>query len=136
MMAPEYGVADPTKHSGGSMNSLPATAVRTLSLFTPPYEEFLPCAAQTIDRMRDVEVWKGTALVWELTGQAHQVAEFDLLRRRAPGIPLLVLLPPPSEIRNVLDMLPLVRSLSPRMILPHGVIDTPYRLRQILALPP
>lgn len=118
------------------MTTLPATATRTLSLFAPPYEYFLPCAYDTVDRLRDVEQWKGHALVWQLTGHAYQAAEFELLRRRAPGIPVMVLLPPPTEIRHVLDLLPLVRSLAPRMILPHGIIDSPYRLRQVLTLPP
>src|SRR5690606_29464242 len=54
----------------------------------------------------------------------------------AAGLPLIVLLPPPSQIGEVLDLLPMVRHLTPRMILPHGLVDSPYRLRQILATPP
>ncbi|HUF49373.1 MAG TPA: hypothetical protein VMN60_00980, partial [Longimicrobiales bacterium] len=118
------------------MSSLPAAATRTLSVFAPPYDELTPCSDEVIDAVRDVELWKGMAVVWQLTGDAHQAAEFDVLRRKTPGLPLIVLLPPATEIRHVLDVLPLVRSLGPRMILPHGIIDTPYRLRQVLALPP
>jgi AraC-like DNA-binding protein len=129
-------VSHPTNSPEVLMTTLPAMATRTLSLFAPPYEHFHPCTHDTIDRLRDVELWKGNALVWQLTGQSHQAAEFELLRRRAPGIPLMVLLPPPHDIRHVLDMLPLVRTLAPRMILPHGIIDTPYRLRQVFTLPP
>ena len=118
------------------MSSLPATAPATLTLFAPPYEVLSELPPDMLDTLRDVDAWKGLALVWQLTGQQHQGLEFDALRRRAPGVPLLVLLPPAHEIRRVLDMMPMVRALGPRMILPHGVIDTPYRLRQVLAMPP
>jgi AraC-like DNA-binding protein len=117
------------------MSSLPAAAARTLSLFAPPYDETVPCGPEVIAELSDVDDWKGCALVWQLTGD-DQLDEYDALRRKAPGLPLLVLLPPPAEIRRVVSVLPLVRLLAPRMILPHGLTDTPYRMRQILAMPP
>jgi AraC-like DNA-binding protein len=118
------------------MSSLPAAAARTLSLFAPPYEHTVPCTPDVIRELVDVDDWKGCALVWQLNGEPQQMEEYDALRHRAPGFPLLVLLPPPSDIHKAIAMLPLVRVLAPRMILPHGLIDTPYRLRQVLSMPP
>lgn len=118
------------------MSSLPAAASQSLSLFAPPYEHTVPCSRGVIEEMVDVDDWKGCALVWQLTGDDEQMEEYDALRHKAPGFPLLVLLPPPSEIQRVVPILPLLRVLMPRMILPHGLTDTPYRLRQILAMGP
>jgi AraC-like DNA-binding protein len=117
------------------MSSLPAAAARTLALFGPPYDMTVPCGLDVLDELTDVDDWKGHALVWQLTG-ADQSAEFAALRRKAPGLPLLVLLPPPLDVQHVLGMLPMVRLLAPRLILPYGVLDTPYRLRHVLAMAP
>jgi AraC-like DNA-binding protein len=118
------------------MSSVPAAAASALALFEPPYERLVPCGTQIISELNDVDRWKGRAIVWSLTEQNSRMTYFEALRCKAPGLPLFVLLPPPTEIRQVLDMLPLVRYLAPRMILPHGLVDTPNRLRQILAVPP
>jgi AraC-like DNA-binding protein len=118
------------------MSSLPAAASHTLSLFAPPYEHTVPCSRQIIAELTDVADWKGCALVWQLTGDPGQTVEYDALRHKTPGLPLLILLPPPADIRRAAPLLPLVRLLGPRVILPHGLTDTPYRLKQILSLPP
>jgi AraC-like DNA-binding protein len=118
------------------MSSVPAAAAREIALFSPPYDELRPCAPEIVAELTDVDAWKGSALIWQLTGQPGQMRQFEALRFKVPGLPLLVLLPPPADIQSILDILPLVRSLSPRMILPFGVLDTPYRLKQMLALPP
>lgn len=118
------------------MSSPPAAAARTLSLFKPPYDRLIPCGPDVISGLTDHDQWKGCALVWELTGKADQIGDFELLRQKAYGLPLLVLLPPPQDIASVLDFIPVVRLLVPRMILPFGMLNSPYRLRQILALPP
>jgi AraC-like DNA-binding protein len=118
------------------MSSLPAAAAGDIALFTPPYEDLHPCPPERISELTDVDKWRGSALVWQLTGQPQQVEQYEALRFKTPGLPLLVLLPPPRDISRILEVLPLVRSLSPRLILPYGVLDTTYRLRQVLALPP
>ncbi|MEX1181950.1 MAG: AraC family transcriptional regulator, partial [Gemmatimonadota bacterium] len=118
------------------MPSLNVATAPTFSIFAPPYDRLVPCSPETIDELTDLDRWKGTAIVWHLTPAARQNDEFDALRRKAPGLPLLVLLPPPTEISRITDMLPLVRLLSPRMILPHGLLDSIYRLRQVFAMPP
>lgn len=118
------------------MSSLPAAAARALSLFSPPYEELTPCSPELIRQLHAVDDWKGSAVVWQLVRRADHMKTYDALRHKAPGLPLFVLLPPPQDIDDVIDMLPLIRGLSPRVILPFGLFDTPYRLRQILAIPP
>jgi AraC-like DNA-binding protein len=118
------------------MSSLPAAGARSLALFAPPYDSLLPCGTDVVADLADVEQWKGCALVWQITGDPQQEDEAKALERRAPGLPLLVLLPPPARIGSVLDMLPVVRGLAPRLTLPYGVIDAPVRLRQVLALAP
>jgi AraC-like DNA-binding protein len=117
------------------MSSLPATAAGALSLFGPPYDMVVPCGSATLEELVDVDDWKGCALVWQLSATSGE-GEYALVRRKTPGLPLIVLLPPPPDVHHILGMLPLIRLLSPRLILPHGVLDTPYRLRQALALPP
>jgi AraC-like DNA-binding protein len=118
------------------MSSIPAAAARALAILEPPYEQLRPCGPEIIAELKDVDDWKGRAVVWSLNAQSVQMAYFEALRCKAVGLPLLVLLPPPAQIRDVLDVLPIVRGLSPRMILPHGLVDTTHRLRQVLASPP
>jgi AraC-like DNA-binding protein len=105
-------------------------------VFEPPYEHLVPCSPERIRQMVDVSQWRGRALVWQLVDQHRQRGEYELLRHKAPGLPLMVLLPSPTEIDRIVPMMPAVRHLSPRMILPHGLIDSPYRLRQVLTVPP
>ncbi|HSJ10384.1 MAG TPA: AraC family transcriptional regulator [Longimicrobiales bacterium] len=118
------------------MSSLPATAAHTLALFQPPYAELTPCTTSTVAELRHFSAWKGKVLVWQLNGGAHQQSEYEALRDKTPGLPLMILLPPPSELRRALDLLPLLRSLGPRGVLPHGFIDSAHRLRQALGTPP
>lgn len=118
------------------MSSIPAAAARTLSLFTPPYDDLVPCEPGIIQTLTDVDHWKGAALVWQLRSGAHCMDEFNALRYKTPALPLVVLLPAAAEVLGVADMLPMIRSLAPRLILPHGLIDTAYRLREVLVLPP
>jgi AraC-like DNA-binding protein len=118
------------------MSSDTKTATTSLALFKPPYDRLAPCGPEFIGELGDVGSWKGCAIVWVLNDRTSQMTTFEALRCKPSGLPLMVLLPPPTAIRRILDMLPLVRHLSPRMILPHGLVDTPFRLRQILACPP
>jgi AraC-like DNA-binding protein len=117
------------------VSTLPASASQALSLFAPPYNLVVPCGSEVVQELRDVDDWKGCALVWQLTGSSGE-AEYAVVRQKARGLPLLVLLPPPVEVHRILGLLPLIRLLSPRLVLPFGVLDTPYRLRQALAMPP
>jgi AraC-like DNA-binding protein len=118
------------------MSSQPAAVAGTICLFEPPYEHLVPCSPDIVAQLVDVDTWRGRALVWQLIDHPRQQHEYEQLRLKVPGLPLIVLLPPPSQIQRILPMLPFVRFLTPRMILPHGLVDTPYRLRHVLAAPP
>lgn len=118
------------------MTTFPTAAFGALALFEPPYRQLVPCEPEMIAQLSDVSSWRGKALVWWLTSRGNHVACYEMLRKKPLGLPLFVLLPPPSEITRILDVLPIARYLSPRMVLPHGLVDTPSRLRQILAAPP
>jgi AraC-like DNA-binding protein len=119
-----------------TMTSLRDVTIPSFTLFRPPYRELCPCGPDTIVELADVDVWKGAALVWHLSGRSDWQDEFASLRQKAPGLPLLVLLPPADEIGGVVDVLPRIRVLYPRLILPHGIVDSAFRLRQVLSLPP
>jgi len=118
------------------MSTLPAAAAQSLSLFQPPYEDLTPCTTRIIAELTHQEQWRGKVLVWQLHSGAQQQHEFEALRNKAPALPLMVLLPPATEVSRVMDMLPLLRLLHPRLILPHGFVDSAYRMRQALVTPP
>jgi AraC-like DNA-binding protein len=118
------------------MSPLPVAASGTFSVFAPPYDRLIPCGQEMIDELVEFETWKGTALVWQMTASPMARLEMAALRRKAPGLPLVVLLPPAAEIQSVAQELPHIRALQPRLVLPDGVVDSAYRLRQVFAIPP
>jgi AraC-like DNA-binding protein len=101
--------------------------------FNPPYDRLKQCAGKLNDHP---VVEPGTAVVWRLLDAGRQESEFEQLRARACGLPLIVLLPPPSEIIATLPLLNLVPLLLPKGVLPDGRLATPGRLRAMLAAPP
>lgn len=102
-----------------------------LRIFAPPYHRLEP---------RDVpaagSVPRGSAVVWLLTDASAQAREFDRLRERPYDLPLVVLLPPPSEIGRTLPLLNLLALLRPRSVLPGMSLGTPESIRHVLATPP
>lgn len=101
--------------------------------FAPPYER-LERGIQMVSARPIVK--PGAAVVWRLLDAARQEREYELLRNRACGLPLIVLLPPPNEIEATLPLLNLIPLLQPRGVLPDGRLATPQRLRSLLAVPP
>jgi AraC-like DNA-binding protein len=118
------------------MSSLSAAGPRNLAVFAPPYEALLPCGNEMVSELAEVESWKGCSLIWQLAANRADNDAAAALSYRSPGLPLFVLLPPPAQIKGILELLPVVRTLRPRLILPFGVVESPPRLRQILASPP
>lgn len=107
-------------------------AERSLRVFGPPYEEFRAEA----DWENPGAIPAGSALVWWLRDGDSQRVEYDQLRARPPGLPLIVLLPGAHEIAKTLPLLREVRSLEPRTVLPSAYLGSPARLREVLAAPP
>ena len=75
-------------------------------------------------------------MIWRLQDGVAQKQEFDWLRDRPYGLPLIVLLPRPESILATLPLLPLVRTLQPRAVLPDGALGTPERAKQLLVAAP
>jgi AraC-like DNA-binding protein len=115
------------------MSTHAVTIRSSLSTFAPPYTRFEPRA---IAPFGEVSSWRGSAVVWRLQDGVAQAAEFTWLRDRPRGLPLIVLLPPPEEVIRTLPLLPRLRDLGARAVLPDGALGTPERTRQLLSSPP
>jgi AraC-like DNA-binding protein len=102
-------------------------------LFAPPYDRLESC---TDAFPADPQLVKGAALIWWLVDSVRQEQEFERLRGRPPGLPLIVLLPPAREIHRTLPLLNYISVLRPRVVLPSGNLAAPDRLRFVLAAPP
>jgi len=113
---------------------MPATTdAGEIFAFAPPYDR-LERRTDLLDAHPTPR--PGSAVVWRLVDAARQEHEFDLLRRRTCGLPLIVLLPPPQEILDTLPLLNAVPMLQPKGVLPDGRLATADRLRLLLAAPP
>jgi AraC-like DNA-binding protein len=110
-----------------------ATTVPTVQLFAPPYTR-LDVVHQPPDQVREFP--RGAALVWYICDAARQEREFEQLRDRAFGLPLIVMLPPPRDIHRTLPLLNFVNALRPSAVLPGPSLGTPHDLRHVLATPP
>ncbi|MCI0434820.1 MAG: AraC family transcriptional regulator [Gemmatimonadetes bacterium] len=101
--------------------------------FSPPYERF----GEGVDRiLGSSEPPPGSALVWWLIDGQRQGSDFERLRSRPPGVPLVVLLPPAREISRTLPLLNYVMALHPRSVLPAVYLGTPEHVRLVLSTPP
>jgi AraC-like DNA-binding protein len=105
-----------------------------LAILSPPYEQF-----ETID----YSCWRapnlpprGLAMVWWLADASHQIEEFEWLYQRPAGLPLFIVLPPPSAITGLVPLVNHLDALEPRAVLPHGRIIAPHRLRLLLGAGP
>lgn len=114
----------------GTFSSPPGTR---LALFCPPYERLEPIE---IGWQPDMLPPKGLALVWWLVNGKEQIDEFRWLSMRPWGLPLFIVLPPPTEISAALPLLSYVNGLFPRAVLPGGPLATPLQLRRLLRKPP
>lgn len=115
------------------MHPTTARSEARLHLFVPPYLDLKP-ATRALPTPSDT--LKGVALVWWLLDAKRQEDEFEQLRGRPFGLPLIVMLPPAREIHRTLPLLNFLSMLRPRAVLPTGNLASPDRLRFVLATPP
>lgn len=115
-----------------SSGLFPRIETRIASL-SPPYEEFQPVDLSWTPSSLPP---RGCALIWWLVSAEEQEAEFHWLFHRPPGLPLVVILPPASEIAATLPLLNYVAALDPRAVLPTARINSPARIRELLSAPP
>jgi AraC-like DNA-binding protein len=104
-----------------------------LTVFSPPYRTYAP-----IDNRwsPDSLPARGHFLLWTIE-EPQQECELEWVFRRPPGIPLIVLLPPPGEILRLAPIVRAVPYLHPRAVLPFtaAALD-PEHFRLFLAAPP
>jgi len=104
-----------------------------IQVFAPPYERFSDGADGIFTAG---QAPAGCALVWWLVDGQRQGPDFDRLRARPPGVPLVIMLPPAREISRTLPLLNYVMSLHPRSVLPAVYLGTPEHVRLVLSTPP
>lgn len=104
-----------------------------LALFGPPYERFVPI---DISWAPPPPPPRGLAFVWWLEDSEQQMEQFEWLAGRPYGLPLFIILPPPTGIERSLPLLSYINNLSPRAVLPGGPLVTPLHLRRLLRMPP
>ena len=86
-----------------------------LSLFTPPYHLLEPLRWD--DRRLTQPNSPGTGLVWQLRlGSWSRV--FEVVRRRPPGMTLIVILPASVDLHSTPELLRVVEACRPHSILP------------------
>ena len=86
-----------------------------LSLFTPPYDLLEPLRGD--DRRFAQPNSPGTGLVWQLRlGSWSRV--FEVVRRRPPGMTLMVILPASVDLDSTPELLRVVEACRPHSILP------------------
>ncbi len=100
-----------------------------LCLIRPPYAIPEPIDAGWTPRALPLP---GHALVWS-PRSAPRSDTVERLVDRAPGLPLFLILPPPSHIHEVVPALSRLHELAPRAVLPEGPLVGMEALRVLLA---
>lgn len=104
-----------------------------MAVLAPPYRSFV-----------DIDLsWhppeippRGIVLVWWLVDGLSQEDQFEWLKGRPPGLPLVVVLPPARHVSRAMPLLNYVAALSPKGVLPTGRVVSPPRLRHLMSVPP
>lgn len=103
------------------------TPVADLTLFCPPYSGLAPC---TVDSPYDMA--RGRAVVWHLREATTQRAQYQWLVARPERVPLFVVLPPAESIQPILPIIPQLKDLNARGVLPNGPLDSVEPLQLLL----
>src|SRR5690606_10318750 len=120
--------------AGGTMHTMTRYGTDSrLAIFHPPYLELEPIDTAWVPPTLPLP---GRCIVWWLVDGRAQDREFQWLHDRPAGLPLIVVLPPASDIGRAMPLLNYVASLAPRAVLPNSRLVSPPRLQHILATPP
>jgi AraC-like DNA-binding protein len=107
----------------------PSICESTIALLQPPYDVFIPIKTG----WRPGEGGpKGEILAWWLRSGEKQQPEFDWLEHRPHGVPLIVILPLPSEVLGTRPLLSAIMDLRPTGVLPVGDLSTPERILELV----
>ena len=106
-----------------------------LTLFPPPYRDFLPLDPRE-SYPRDPSVLLGTALVWRI-GRRQGERVVERVTDRPAGLPLMVILPRADELARVEKrVLKVAESARPQSVLPHHDGLTPDEMAALLRREP
>ena len=86
-----------------------------LARLAPPYDSLEPLSPS--DDYLTQPPGPGSSIVWQL-GFGSWSAAFDVIRRRSPGMALIVILPPKVEVDSAPQLLRVVEAGRPHSILP------------------
>jgi AraC-like DNA-binding protein len=114
------------------MTSL-TTAEPGIAFFGPPYVRF---EREQPPSFLDPVARRGYAMIWYVADATRQEEELARVRSRLPGVPLVMLLPPPSAFEAALPLINSIPILDPRSVLPAAVMGNTHRIRQALTAPP
>jgi AraC-like DNA-binding protein len=103
------------------------TPVSDLAVFNPPYASLAPCTPESA-----YDISRGHALVWHLREAATQRSEYQWLAARPNRVPLFVVLPPADAIEPILPIIPHLKDLNARGVLPNGPLHSIEPLRMLL----
>lgn len=106
-----------------------------LLLLSTPYREFEPVSDLRTLRERPVE--PGSVVIWRLRLPVDG-GELDTVQARAPGLPLMAVLPPVDELEGTgqEDVLRIVEQCRPHSLMPFHPRPAEEDARLLLARPP
>lgn len=111
-----------------------SATVGPLNLFSHPYRSLRPLPGSPKE-LRAERHRPGSALVWRL-GEAGRAQHARVVKERAGGLALVVILPPAPRIRLDPELMRLVETTRPQAILPHHERIALEDLAQVLRRPP
>ena len=101
--------------------------IRDVAVFDPPYTNLIICLADM-----PLEPMRGRCVVWYLHSAAAQRDQFEWLLQRSDRLPLFVVLPPADAIEPILPLIPHLKDLHARGVLPNGPLQNVDPIRLLL----
>ncbi len=108
------------------------TQPATILLMEPPYQSLRPL---TDRRTAAAPFPYGEVVLWRLAKESHE-HDLERISNLPPGLPWVVLLPPPDNLAEIAETLWKLPTLKPRAALPFVDIDVGATVRSILVTPP
>lgn len=112
----------------------PSAQPSTLSLFSHPYRSLSPVIGGK-RQLRGEGRTPGSALVWQLSGGAHE-QDAAVVRDRPGGLPLIVILPPSTAPVAEPALLSVIEAVRPSAVLPFHPSPDLDDLAAVLRRPP
>ena len=98
-----------------------------VAVFDPPYTNLITCPADM-----PLEPIRGRCVVWYLHNATAQREQYQWLLGRSERLPLFVVLPPAEAIEPILPLIPHLKDLHARGVLPNGPLQNVDPIRLLL----